>query len=64
MKAMRAAAAEMRRDALAGLSEDDQQHFVDTLLQVKANLSVGNGENGSVRNGSVRNGERSKVQQT
>jgi hypothetical protein len=64
MKAMRTAAAEMRRDALAGLSDDDQQHFVDTLLQVKANLSLCNGENGAVRNGSVRNGERSKVQQT
>ena len=56
MKTMRAAAAEMRRDALAGLSEDDQQHFVDTLLMIKANLSASNGENGSVRNGSVRNG--------
>ena len=56
MKAMRAAAAEMRRDALAGLSDDEQQHFVDTLLLIKANLSTSNGENGSVRNGSIRNG--------
>jgi len=56
MKTMRAAAAEMRRDALAGLSEDDQQHFVDTLLLIKSNLSTGNGENGSSRNSSDRNG--------
>jgi len=73
MKTMRAAAAEMRRDALAGLSDDDQQYFVDTLLLIKANLSTSNGENGSMRNGSVRNGSvrdgsategnRSKVKQ-
>ncbi len=69
MKAMRVAAAELRRDALAGLTDDDQQRFVDTLLAVKANL--GNGENGSVRNGnrsneengSFRNGIRNRVQQ-
>ena len=54
MKAMRAAAAELRRDALAGLTREQQTQFVDTLLAVKANL--GGGENGTVRNGSVRNG--------
>ena len=54
MKAMREAAAELRRDALAGLTRDQQAQFVDTLLAVKANL--GGGENGSVRNGSSRNG--------
>ncbi len=54
MQAMRDAAAELRRDALAGLTREQQTRFVDTLLAVKANL--GGGENGSVRNGSVRNG--------
>lgn len=54
MKTMREAAAELRRDALAGLTREQQTQFVDTLLAVKANL--GGGENGSARNGSVRNG--------
>ncbi|NIO42080.1 MAG: MarR family transcriptional regulator [Burkholderiales bacterium] len=49
MKAMRSAAAELRRDALAGLSDDDQRQFVDILLAVKANL--GNGDNGLARDG-------------
>ena len=49
MKAMRVAAAEMRRDALAGLSRAQQSQFVDTLIAVKANL--GGSENGAVRNG-------------
>jgi MarR family transcriptional regulator for hemolysin len=39
LKAMRAAAAELRRDALAGVSTEDQKRFVDALLAVKANLS-------------------------
>ena len=54
MKAMRDAAAELRRDALAGLTREQQTQFVDTLIAVQANL--GGGENGSARNGSVRNG--------
>lgn len=49
LRAMRAAAAEMRRDALAGLSADEQARFVDTLLAVKANLN--GSENGATRNG-------------
>ncbi len=49
MKAMRVAAAEMRRDALAGLTPAQQSQFVDTLIAVKANL--GGSENGAVRNG-------------
>lgn len=53
MQAMRDAAAELRRDALAGLTREQQTRFVDTLLAVKANL--GGGENGSVRNGSIGN---------
>lgn len=48
IKAMRAAAAELRRDALAGLSAEQQEQFVDALLAIKANLM--NGENGA-RNG-------------
>jgi MarR family transcriptional regulator for hemolysin len=39
MKTMRAAAAEVRRDALAGLSASQQEQFVDALLAIKANLS-------------------------
>ncbi len=39
MKTMRAAAAEVRRDALAGLSASRQEQFVDALLAIKANLS-------------------------
>jgi MarR family transcriptional regulator for hemolysin len=48
IKAMRAAAAEVRREALAGLSAEDQGRFVDALIAVKANLN--GAENGS-RNG-------------
>ncbi len=54
MKAMREAAAELRRDALAGLTREQQTLFVDTLLAIKSNL--GGSENGSARNGSTRNG--------
>ncbi len=50
LKAMRAAAAELRRDALAGLSTEEQERFVDTLLAVKANLN--GAENAATRNGS------------
>jgi MarR family transcriptional regulator, transcriptional regulator for hemolysin len=39
LKAMRAAAAELRRDALTGISTEEQSRFVDALLAVKANLS-------------------------
>jgi len=49
MKTMRTIAAEVRRDALAGLSAAERERFVDTLLAVKANL-VGL-ENGAARNG-------------
>jgi DNA-binding MarR family transcriptional regulator len=48
LKAMRAAAAELRRDALSGISAEDQSRFVDALLAVKANLSrTDNGTNGN-----------------
>jgi len=54
MQAMRLAAAEMRKDALAGLSRQQQSQFVDTLLAIKANL--GGTDNSSIKNGSIRNG--------
>jgi DNA-binding MarR family transcriptional regulator len=50
MKTMRSAAADVRREALAGLSAVEQERFVDTLLAVKANLN--GADNGSARNGS------------
>ena len=59
MKSMRVAAAELRRDALEGLSPEQQSQFVDTLIAVKANL--GGTESGVARN-SNRNGKRIKVQ--
>ena len=36
---MRAAAAQLRRDALAGLDAERRDAFVDTLLTIKSNLS-------------------------
>ena len=39
MRTMRAIAAEVRRDALAGLSAAERERFVDTLLAIKANLA-------------------------
>jgi MarR family transcriptional regulator, transcriptional regulator for hemolysin len=50
IKAMRAAAAEVRREALSGLAAERQDEFVDILLTIKANLSQyenGNGANGA-----------------
>jgi MarR family transcriptional regulator for hemolysin len=38
MRELREAAAELRRDALAGLSAAEREHFVDTLLAIRANL--------------------------
>lgn len=49
IKTMRSAAAELRRDALSGLSTAQQEQFVDALLAIKGNLS--RAENGSVGNG-------------
>ena len=44
MRAMRSLAAGVRGDALNGLTHEEQEHFVDTLLTVKANLlRLGNG---------------------
>ena len=39
MRELRAVAAELRRDALAGLSAAERERFVDTLLAIKANLA-------------------------
>jgi DNA-binding MarR family transcriptional regulator len=39
MRELRAVAAELRRDALAGLSASERERFVDTLLAIKANLA-------------------------
>lgn len=56
MKAMRAAAAELRSEALMGLSVADQERFVDTLLSVKGNLL--RAENGGATNGLRNNGQK------
>ena len=38
LRTMRAIAAELRRDALTGINAAQREHFVDTLLAIKANL--------------------------
>lgn len=52
MKSMRAVAAEVRRDALAGLAAEEQERFVDALLAVKTNLA--SSENGAARSAASR----------
>jgi DNA-binding MarR family transcriptional regulator len=39
MKAMRAAAAELRREAFSGLSAQEREQLLDCLLEVKENLT-------------------------
>ena len=39
MQLMRVAAAGVRRDALSGLSPEEQERFVDVLLKIKGNLA-------------------------
>ena len=39
LRTMRALAAELRRDALAGIGAEGRERFVDTLLAIKGNLS-------------------------
>jgi len=47
MQVMREIASGVREDALSGLSNDDRDHFVDTLLTIKSNLmGQGNGTSG------------------
>ena len=48
MKTMRAVAAELRRDAMAGLSAEERERFVDLLIAVKSNLQR---QDGGARNG-------------
>ena len=52
LKTMRAAAADLRRDALSGLSAGHQSRFVDDLHAIKANLS--RPDNGTNGNGTTR----------
>jgi DNA-binding MarR family transcriptional regulator len=53
MRTLRAVAAELRRDALAGLSAAERERFVDTLLAIKSNLARGQSAapNGATRRG-------------
>ena len=39
VQTMRTIAAEMRRDALSGLSRSDREQFVDSLITIKENLA-------------------------
>jgi DNA-binding MarR family transcriptional regulator len=39
MRELRTVAAELRRDALAGLNASERERFVDTLLAIKSNLA-------------------------
>lgn len=58
IKAMRAAAAEVRREALSGLAAPQQEQFVDALLAIKANLirlQGSRGENGAANGNGKRN---------
>jgi MarR family transcriptional regulator for hemolysin len=41
LRTMRSLAADLRRDALAGLGSAERERFVDTLLAIKANLQRG-----------------------
>jgi MarR family transcriptional regulator, transcriptional regulator for hemolysin len=54
IQTMRAAAVELRRDALAGFSAAEKEQFVDALLRIKANL--GGAENGASKH--ARNNRR------
>jgi DNA-binding MarR family transcriptional regulator len=68
LKAMRAAAADMRREALANLDAADRERFVDILLAVKANLAKSidsvAAKNGAAKNGAAKNFKNSGRPQT
>lgn len=49
MREMRAIAADLRRDAMAGLAPHEQEAFVDVLLAIKSNLVALNGQGTSGR---------------
>ena len=48
MREMRAIAAGLRRDALSGFAQEEQEAFVDVLLAIKSNLVGLNGQGPSV----------------
>lgn len=49
MRAMRHIAAQVRADAMEGMSTEEQERFVDTLIAIKANLGNGSQLNGRDR---------------
>ena len=49
MREMRSIAAELRRDAMSGLTSDEQEAFVDVLLAIKSNLTALNDQGTSSR---------------
>jgi DNA-binding MarR family transcriptional regulator len=51
MRELRTVAAELRRDALAGLSAAERERFVDALLAIKANLARMPAGDGTPRRG-------------
>lgn len=55
VKAMRAAAADLRRDALANFDGADRERFVDMLLSIKMNLT-------RLDNGAARSSSRGRAQ--
>ena len=55
VKAMRAAAADLRRDALANFDCADRERFVDMLLSIKMNLT-------RMDNGAARSSSRGRAQ--
>ncbi len=55
VKAMRAAAADLRRDALSDFAVDDRERFVDMLLSIKTNLT-------RLDNGTVKSAARGRIQ--
>ena len=57
MREMRAYAAELRSDALAGLTADEQNELVDILIHIKTNL-VSLDDGGTRRAGAAKAEER------
>ena len=57
MREMRAIAAGLRRDAMAGLQPHEQEAFVDVLLAIKSNLVALNGQGTSGRSAGPRREE-------
>ena len=57
MRAMRHIAAQVRADAMEGMSTEEQERFVDTLIAVKTNLGNGAGGNGKDRSRDALSGD-------